>query len=95
MPDTVTQLGYTLLELKAVTTFTIQDYRTNPPYTRYRSRFAPAVHLGLRQCGRELLLRSGSLRVRSRFGHQSGGPSQTQLWLDSVAALFEYGVQNR
>jgi hypothetical protein len=31
MPDTVTNLGYTLLELKPVSSFTIQDYRTNPP----------------------------------------------------------------
>lgn len=33
MPDTVSKLGYTLLELKSVATFTIQDYRTNPATT--------------------------------------------------------------
>jgi hypothetical protein len=30
MPYTVTKLGYTLLELKPVASFTIYDYRTNP-----------------------------------------------------------------
>ena len=33
LPYTVTKLGYTLLELKPVASFTIQDYRTNPPTT--------------------------------------------------------------